>query len=88
MPNIKHFKNLTTPKDFRWLEYQISPIDNLEQLIAGLEITKKVLDFAVIHTNSNFKIDFEIKLTDKELKNLLGQYQLNNQLLDTEVPSL
>lgn len=78
MPSIKHFKNLTTPKDFRWLEYQISPIDNLEQLIAELEITKKVLDFAVIHTNSNFKIDFEIKLTDKELKDLLSQYQLNN----------
>ena len=78
MPTTKHFKNLTTPKNFRWLEYQISPIDNVEQLIAGLEMTKKVLDFAVIHTNSNFKIDFEIKLTDKELKDLLSQYQLNN----------
>lgn len=78
MANIKHFKNLTTPKNFRWLEYPLCPTDNLEQIIAELEMTKTVLDFVVIHTDSNCKIVFEIKLTDKELKDVLSQHQLNN----------
>lgn len=86
MANNKHFKNLTIPKNFRWLEYSLSPTDNLEQLIAELEMNQTVLDFAVIHTDSNFKITFEIKLTDKELKDVLSQYQLNN--LTNEVQNM
>lgn len=86
LENIKHFKNLTIPKNFRWLEYSLSPTDNLEQLIAELEMNQTVLDFAVIHTDSNFKITFEIKLTDKELKDVLSQYQLNN--LTNEVQNM
>lgn len=80
--NNRYYENLKTPKDFHWLEYQLSPIDKLEEIIFKLEMNDKVLDFAIVHNEDEIKAIFEIKATEKVFKDLLNKYQLTDLTVD------